>query len=192
MLVGARLLVLLTEVEGVFTRDPRDPAATLIPEGGAAARAAIGPSSALGTGGMGSKIVAAEMAASAGIPTVIAGGVGDDVLGPIVAGESRGTRFAPGEQMPSAYKLWLRFGKPSAGRLHVDEGAWRAVREDATSLLAVGVVRCEGAFEAGDAVELVGPDGTVFGKGIAHAPAGELARRRRGTEAVHRDRLVVY
>jgi glutamate 5-kinase len=63
---------------------------------------------------------------------------------------------------------------------------------DGRSLLAVGVVSCEGRFEAGDAVELVGPDGVAFAKGIAGADAAEIAARRRGLEAVHRDRLVVY
>jgi glutamate 5-kinase len=79
-----------------------------------------------------------------------------------------------------------------AGRLHVDEGAHRAVTAESRSLLAVGVVSCEGRFEAGDAVELVGPDGAAFGKGIACAAASEIAGRSRGLEAVHRNRLVVY
>jgi glutamate 5-kinase len=79
-----------------------------------------------------------------------------------------------------------------AGRLVVDEGARRAVAEAGASLLAVGVVTTEGRFRPGDAVELVGPDGTAFAKGLAGAPADELAARPRGLEAVHRDRLVVY
>ena len=132
---------------------------------------------------MRSKIVAAELAASAGIPTVIAGGAGADVLAPIVAGEPRGTRFSPDEQAPPAFKLWLRHGKPVAGRLHVDQGARRALTRGGASLLAVGVVEVEGRFEAGDAVELVGPDGRAFGKGIADAAAVRSRRpaaRRRG------------
>src|SRR5207244_5103710 len=124
--------------------------------GTVAAGAEVGTGSALGKGGMRSKILAAELAASAGIPTVIAGGAGADVLGPIVAGEPRGTRFAPGERAPSAFKLWLRHGKPVAGRLHVDAGACRAVTRDGASLLAVGVVRVEGRFQPGEAVELAG------------------------------------
>src|SRR5437763_583138 len=92
------------------------------------AASALGPARPpLGKGGMRSKILAAELAASSGIPTVIAAGTGADVLGPIVAGEPRGTRFQPGERAPSAFKLWLRHGKPVAGRLHVDAGACRAV-----------------------------------------------------------------
>jgi glutamate 5-kinase len=79
-----------------------------------------------------------------------------------------------------------------SGRLHVDAGARRAVVEDGASLLAVGVASVEGRFEAGDAVELVGPDGSAFAKGIVGAPSSDLARRSRGVEAVHRDRLVLY
>jgi glutamate 5-kinase len=192
ILVRARLLVLLTEVEGVYSRAPGQPGAELLPSGVDAGVAELGRGSRLGKGGMQSKVLAAELAASAGIPTVIAAGAGADVLVPIVVGEPRGTRFHPDERTPSAFKLWLRHGKPVAGRLHVDDGARRALSEDGASLLAVGVARVEGAFEPGDAVELVAADGSVFAKGIAGAAAGELAGRPRGVEAVHRDRLVLY
>jgi glutamate 5-kinase len=123
---------------------------------------------------------------------VIAGGTGPEVLGPILAGEPRGTRFAAPERAETAYKLWLRFGKSVSARLHVDEGAYRAVVEEGRSLLAVGVARLEGTFEAGEGVELVGPDGRPFGKGIASVAASEVDDRPRGIEAVHRDRLVLY
>ena len=190
VLLRARLLVLLTEVEGVYSRAPGTPGAELIEEGTRVAEAALGDGGRLGKGGMQSKVLAAELAAAAGIPTVIAGGAAtDDVLGPILAGEPRGTRFAAAERVEPAFKLWLRFGKPVRGRVHVDAGARRAVLDEGASLLGVGVVSCEGAFEAGDAVELVGPDGVVFAKGIASVPAREA--RTRGVEAVHRDRLVV-
>jgi glutamate 5-kinase len=191
VLTSARLLVLLTEAEGVLTRAPHEPGAELIVDGAAAGSAALGAGAALGRGGMESKIAAAQMAAGAGIPTVIAGGLARDVLGPLVAGESRGTRFAPEARTQPAFKLWLRFGARAAGRLHVDAGARRAIAEEGRSLLAVGVVRCEGRFEAGDAVELVGPDDVAFAKGLSAAGSEELAARPRGVEAVHRDRLVV-
>ena len=125
VLVRARLLVLLTEVDGVYSRAPGTPGAELLVEGELAGEAELGAGNELGRGGMRSKVVAAQMAAAAGIPTVIAGGQGDNVLGPILAGEDRGTRFAPGDRSESAFKLWLRFGKPVEGRLHVDEGARR-------------------------------------------------------------------
>jgi glutamate 5-kinase len=192
VLTRARLLVLLTEAEGVYTRAPGTPGAELIDHGSAAASAVIGEGSALGRGGMGSKIVAAELAAAAGIPTVIAGGRGRDVLASIVAGEPRGTRFQADVRAPSSFKLWLRLAKPARGRLHVDDGARRAVVGEGASLLAVGVRSVEGRFEAGEAVELVGPDGRAFAKGITGAGAAELAGRPRGVEAVHRDKLVLY
>jgi glutamate 5-kinase len=192
VLVRARLLVLLTEVEGVYSRAPGEPGAELIAEGELAGEAEIGVGTELGRGGMGSKVLAAQMASSAGIPTVIAGGEGDDVLRSILAGEGRGTRFAPEERGESAFKLWLRFGKPVEGRLHVDEGARSALVEKGASLLGVGVVRCEGRFDPGAAVELVGQDGVVFGKGIAGAGSDDLEGRPRGVEAVHRDKLVLY
>ena len=192
ILVRARLLVLLTEVEGVYSRAPGTPGAELLELGSDAGAAELGVGSLLGKGGMQSKVLAAELAASAGIPTVIAAGTDADVLGPIVAGEPRGTRFHPGERSPSAFKLWLLHGKPVAGRIHVDDGARRALSRDGASLLAVGIARVEGRFEPGDAVELVGSDGVAFAKGIAGAAAGELTGRPRGVEAVHRDRLVLY
>ena len=192
VLVRARLLVLLTEVEGVFSRAPGTPGAELITEGSATREAVLGGAAAVGKGGMRSKVLAAEMASSAGIQTVIAGGVGTAVLEPILAGEARGTVFEPRGEERSAFKLWLRFGKPVAGRLHVDEGAMRAIAEDGASLLAIGVARCEGRFEPGDAVELVGPDGIPFAKGIAGVSPADLEGRPRGVEAVHRDRLVAY
>ena len=122
----------------------------------------------------------------------IAGGAGREVLEPILAGEPRGTRFHGTDRGLSAYKLWLRFGKQVSGRLHVDDGARQAVAAQGRSLLAVGVVECEGRFEAGDAVELIAPDGAAFARGVAAAAAAEIAERPRGIEAVHRDRLVVY
>jgi glutamate 5-kinase len=191
VLVRARLLVLLTEVEGVLSRAPGQPGAELVREGAAAGTAELGRRTALGKGGIQSKVLAAEMAATAGIPTVIAGGLAQDVLVPLLAGEQRGTHFVASERVPSAFKLWLRLGKRVAGRLILDEGAQRAVREQGASLLAVGVVACEGSFQAGDGIELVGPDGRPFAKGLASADAAELRRRPRGVEAVHRDRLVL-
>jgi glutamate 5-kinase len=191
VLLRARLLVLLTEVAGVYSRAPGTPGAVLLEEGSRAGEAVLGAASPLGRGGMRSKVLAAELAASAGIPTVIAGGTGSSVLEPILAGRPRGTRFAASERSEPAFKLWLRLGKPVRGRVAVDDGARRALVEDGGSLLAVGVVACEGSFEAGDAVDLAGPDGAVFARGIASVPAVELEGRPRGVEAVHRDRLVV-
>jgi len=192
MLLGARLLVLLTEVDGVYSSHPADAEAQPVASGDALEGIRLGAGSTQGKGGMASKIASARLAATAGIPTVIASGRGLDVLAAIVAGEGRGTRFTAAASPASAFRLWLRHAKPPSGRLVLDEGARVAVAQDGRSLLAVGVVSCEGTFVPGDAVELVTLDGTVIGKGLAGAGAAELRERPRGLEAVHRDRLVLY
>ncbi len=184
VLLRARLLVLLTSVPGVLADG------AVIADGRDARAAVFGPGSPLGRGGMESKVAAAELAAGAGIPTVIADGTQPGAVPEALAGGGGGTRFAAEEGAP-AFKLWLRHGKRIAGRIHVDEGARRAIADGGASLLAVGVTRCEGGFRAGDGVELVAPDGAVFGRGVASADAVEVAARRPGLEAVHRDRLVL-
>jgi glutamate 5-kinase len=184
VLVRARLLVLLTSVPGVLQ------AGVLVEDGAQARTVEFGPESEVGRGGMASKVAAAELAAGAGIPTVIADGAGEGVLTSALAGRASGTRFAAGEGAP-AFKLWLRHGKRVAGRVRVDAGARRALLEHGASLLAVGVEACEGGFHAGDGVEIAGPDGVVFARGIASVDADELAARPAGVEAVHRDRLVL-
>jgi glutamate 5-kinase len=139
---------------------------------------------------MESKVAAAEVAAGAGIPTVIAGGEGEGVLPGILAGRATGTRFAAGESVP-AFKLWLRHGKRVAARITVDAGAQRAVVGGGASLLAVGVTGWDAEFRAGDGVELVGPAGDTFARGIASVDSAELASRPTNVEAIHRDRLVL-
>jgi glutamate 5-kinase len=181
VLVRARLLVLLTSVPGVL----RD--GVLIEDGTQARAVSFGARSPLGRGGMKSKVAAAELAAAAGIPTVIAG---ETPLAELLAGRAAGTRFDAGEGAP-AFKLWLRHGKRVAGRVVVDAGAKRALVEQGASLLAVGVTQVEGAFRAGDGVEIAGPDGEPFARGVSAVDARELAERHAGVEAVHRDRLVL-
>ncbi len=192
ILLGARLLVLLTEVDGVYDSHPAQPGARRLASGDALDEISIGPAGPLGRGGMESKVLAARLAAEAGIPTVIASGHGAGVVRAIAAGEARGTSFRASAAAASAFRLWLRHAKPTSGHLVVDEGARKAITKDGRSLLAVGVLHCDGDFVAGDAVELRAPDGTTVGKGIAGASATELRQRPRGIEAVHRDRLVLY
>ena len=190
VLCGARLLVLLTSVEGVYTHAPGSAEATLISEGTEARNASFGAASARGRGGMESKIQAAELAAGAGIATVIASGTSVTALGPLVAGDARGTRFPAGAGPESAYKLWLRFGKRVDAAITVDDGARKAVSAGA-SMLAVGVVGWTPEFRAGDGIELRGEDGVAFARGIASVDSAELAGRPANVEAVHRDRLVL-
>jgi len=187
VLVRARLLVLLTSVEGVLT----ELGGELIADGAGARGAVFGARSPAGSGGMESKVRAAEIAAGSGVEVVIASGHGAAVLEPAVAGEARGTRFAASESRPSAFKLWLRHGVRPTGRIEVDDGARRALAGEGRSLLAVGVTGWDGDFRAGDGVELVGLDGVAFARGIASVDAGELAGRPANVEAVHRDRLVL-
>jgi glutamate 5-kinase len=176
VLLRARVLVLLTSVPGVLREG------VVIKDGADARTAVFGARSAFGRGGMESKVAAAELAAAAGIPTVIGG---EAPLGELLA--AGGTRFAAAGGAP-AFKLWLRHGKRISGRIAVDAGARRAVVEGGASLLAVGITEVDGGFRAGDGVELVGPDGQPFARGIAAVDAADLAP---GVEAVHRDRLVL-
>lgn len=185
VLVRARLLVLLTSVEGVLSHSP---GGDLIPDGTSARSAVFGAGTATGRGGMESKVRAAELAAAGGVPAVITSAA---ALGDVLAGNERGTRFAPTRTGDSAFKLWLRYGKQVVTRVQVDEGARRAVVADGRSLLAVGVTAWEREFRAGDGIDLVGPDGTPFARGVSSVDSGELEGRPANVELVHRDRLVV-
>jgi glutamate 5-kinase len=208
ILLGAELLVLLTDADGVFTADPRWHAgAELVPDVitfEALEGLDIGTgTSPLGSGGMRSKVVAAEMATASGIPTVVTSGLRPGTILSAVSGERIGTRFAARESRYSSFKLWLKYAKPARGRVLIDAGAARALREGGTSLLPVGIVEVSGSFEAGDAVE-VAHDGESVGKGISNYSAIEL-RKARGLksrevrqllpraseEAVHRDYFVL-
>jgi glutamate 5-kinase len=159
--------------------------------------------SPLGSGGMRSKVVAAEMATAAGIPVTITSGMDFGAMARGLAGEQSGTFFHPQPGRVSSFKLWLKYAKPTHGRLTVDDGAEHALRERGTSLLPVGVVDVHGEFEAGDAVE-VRADGRAVGKGIVNYSADELRRikglkttevrellPRATEEAVHRDYFVL-
>jgi glutamate 5-kinase len=193
ILIAAELLVLLTDADGLFTADPRtDPNARLVSEVTSFEQLddlRIGhATSALGSGGMRSKVVAAEMATAAGIPTVIASGLAPGALLGAAAGERIGTRFAARPGRYSSFKLWLKYAKPTRGRVLVDAGAARALRDGGTSLLPVGVVEVAGEFDAGDAVEIA-VDGDVVGKGICNYSASELRRVRGLKSAEVRDRL---
>ncbi|UGS37533.1 glutamate 5-kinase [Capillimicrobium parvum] len=208
ILVGADLLAVLTDTEGVYTADPRtNTQARLVPEiAGPADLAALdighntGP---LGTGGMRSKVVAAEIATAGGIETVICSGRRPEALHRALDGDVEGTRFHAGGARYNSFKLWLKYAKPSAGTVRVDAGAARALCDSGTSLLPVGIVAVEGAFDAGDAVDIT-RDGERIGKGIVNYTAAELRRvaglrssavrevlPRASEEAVHRDYFVL-
>jgi glutamate 5-kinase len=206
-MVGADLLVLLTDIAGLHTSDPRlDREASLIEEVAEVDHhlesIAGGPGSQVGSGGMASKLAAAKIASWSGIRTVIADAKRAGVVAEAVNGvRGVGTVVRPRARRLPARKLWLAFAAPPKGRIVVDDGARQAVEERGSSLLAAGVTAWEGDFESGDVVEVAGPSGEVFAKGMVSLPSATLTsvsgRRstelpdRLAVEVVHRDDLVV-
>jgi glutamate 5-kinase len=206
-LVAADLLVLLTDQPGLLTGDPRlDDGASLIEEivevDHTLEAMAGGTGSERGSGGMASKLAAAKIAAWSGVRAVIAQADRSNVLVEAVSGASGvGTVVVPrGRRLP-ARKLWIAFAVGSSGTVVVDAGARRALLERGVSLLPAGVTGVKGSFEANEPVELAGPDGRIFAKGLCRLDAAglrEVAGRHTSDlpegvthEVVHRDDLVV-
>jgi glutamate 5-kinase len=206
-LIGADVLVMLTDMPGLLTADPRlDDSASLIEEivefDHAVEAAAGGAGSARGSGGMASKVAAAKMAAWSGVRAVIAAADRADVLADAIVGTAGvGTVVTPRDRHLPARKLWIAFAVGASGVVEVDEGARRALVERNTSLLPAGVTAVKGSFEPDDAVEVAGPDGVVFAKGMVRVSSSALERvagRQTGDlpegtphEVVHKDDLVV-
>jgi glutamate 5-kinase len=219
VLVGAHELLLLTDIDGLFTADPRLSSDARLVERvsdfSELESLQVGhTTSPLGSGGMRSKVVAADMATAAGIPTTICNGLDPHALQIVLDGGHAGTRFEPRQARYSSFKLWLKYAKPARGTLIVDRGAARALREGSASLLPVGIVDVQGEFDAGDAVAIAIPDVAAerperaaaeeIAKGISNYSAPELRRvkgmksdevleilPRASEEAVHRDYLVL-
>ena len=217
--VRAGALILLSDVDGLYDFDPRHPGARRIsrvesraqldgvilgPPGrppGPPGRPAGAPGR-VGTGGMVTKVDAALIATEAGIPTVVAR-AGQAALA--LAGEPVGTYFAPHNRRPATRQLWLAHAASARGTLVLDAGAVRAVVVSRASLLPAGITGVEGSFDAGDPVDLSGPDGQVVARGLVNYDAAEIpalmgrstrwlaARKGPGyeREVVHRDDLVV-
>jgi len=206
-IVGADGLVLLSDVDGLYDGDPREPGARLLTEVDApaeldaivAARPGVG---ALGRGGMATKITAAAMASASGVPVLLA--AAEDAAAALDtdrAGPKIGTAFRPSGRRMSARRLWLRHAADVRGRLDLDAGAVAAVVDRRRSLLAAGVHGISGEFVAGDVVDLVGPHGVVVARGVVGFDAAELpaliGRRSRDLppgqrrEVVHADDLVL-
>jgi glutamate 5-kinase len=180
-LLRAPLLVLLTNVDGLYTADPRsDPTAKLVPTvphiDKAVAGMAGATKSSLGTGGMRSKLRAARLATAAGGAVVMANGSVDGVLDAIFSGQPVGTLFTAHADALPAWKRWLGFTARPKGAVRVDAGAVRAVRDQGKSLLPVGVTAVEGEFGKGDVVAVVGPDGAEVGRGLTNYPADDTRR----------------
>ena len=209
-LIEADALVILTDQRGLFSADPRkDPAATLVSEARAGDPAleamAGGAGSALGRGGMLTKVLAAKRAARSGAHTAIAYGREQEVLSRLLAGESIGSLLVAGTMPVAARKQWLADHLKPAGRIALDAGATRAVLKDGKSLLPIGATAVEGHFERGEVVSVLGPDGREIARGLVNYGAQETARilRKPSTEIesvlgyvaepelIHRDNLVV-
>ena len=209
-LIDADLLVLLTDVDGLYTGDPRrDPTArrleTVEAVTGDIYRLASDTASAVSVGGMSTKLQAAQKANASGIPMIIAHGREPSVLQRLIKGEALGTYFLPRDDRLAARKRWIAFAVPPQGRLVVDAGAKKALTERGKSLLPSGLAAVEGEFSAGAVVALAEVDGAEFARGLVNYDADEL-RKIRGAktreieetlgykgvdEVVHRDNLVV-
>ena len=208
ILLDARLLVLLSNVAGLHSADPHADAGAApiaaVDDFAELAELEIGDrTSAFGLGGMRSKVAAAEMAAESGIATVICDGTADGTLLAAASGEPTGTRFAAQAGKASSFKLWLKYAKPSQGKLVVDDGAAQVLRESGSSLLPVGIVDVSGDFPPGEAVE-VATNGEIVGKGITTYSSSELMRVKgmksadvrallphAVDEVIHRDQFVL-
>jgi len=209
-LLQAPLLVLLSVVDGLYTADPRtDPDAELVrtvPSIDAEVLDHAGASrSALGSGGMRSKLRAARLATAAGESVVLASGERSDVLDAIFRAEPVGTLFLPHNTAMPAWKRWLGYAARPRGRFVVDAGARQAVQARGGSLLPIGVVQVVGTFGKGEVVALCDAEGTEFARGLTNYSSAAADRLRglrseqiRETlgelpyeEVVHRDNLVV-
>jgi glutamate 5-kinase len=173
--IGADMITILSDVDGLYTADPQEPGAQLIrtvksitPQ----LRNSLSGKSKLGRGGIQSKIKAAEIATSCGIPVVLANSRRENVLLDILAGKDVGTFFKPQTPMP-AVKRWIAYGAAVKGQIYVDEGAKKAILEG-SSLLPVGVTRVVGNFSVGDVVSIVDRNKKELAKGNPNYSSAEL------------------
>ncbi len=209
-LLQAPLLILLTNVDGLYSADPRhDPTAKLVETvahiDDSIAGMAGNTKSDLGTGGMKSKILAARLATVAGGSVIMANGATDGILDAIFAGESVGTLFLPHGGSVPAWKRWLGFTAKPKGKVRIDDGARKALVEQGKSLLPVGVQQIEGTFGKGDVVAIFDANGIELARGLINYSADDatriigMSRERIASrfgklpyqELVHRDNLVV-
>lgn len=209
-LVDADLLVILSDVDGLFTADPRrHPNAALIPEihevTDDVQRLAGDSSTFEGTGGMMTKVRTAKKVSEYGVATLLLNGQTEGVLGRVLAGAPGGSLFYPHRQRLSSRKHWIAFTLRARGHVSLDEGAVEAVLQRGKSLLASGIVSVGGEFEAGDAVACRDPHGREIAKGLVNFSSETLARikgmktadirqtlgQQEYEEVIHRDNLVI-
>lgn len=209
-LVDADLLMILTDISGLYTADPRrNPAATLISQveriDSEIEKLATDTPGKLGTGGMLTKLQAAKMATACGIAVVIAGGKEPDVITRLAAGEAIGTRFLPTTSKRESRERWMLSGLCTRGRLVVDAGAALALKKNKGSLLAAGIEQGGGNFQRGDIVNIYDPQGNRIACGIANYSSTQIDAIKKmhsrkiasllgydfGSEVVHRNNLVI-
>ena len=208
-LVEADMLVILSDVEGLYTKDPGSKGASIIsrvekitPD---IEKMAGSSGSAVGTGGMYSKILAARQATSHGIPVVIMSGKKRGMLTRLISGKEAGTYFEPGKQRLPSRKGWIAYGVRSKGVIRLDEGAVKALTALGKSLLPSGITKIEGHFDVGDYVECVSMDGRKIAKGLTNYSSKDLQQimgkktsqiesvlgYKYSDEVIHRDNLAV-
>ena len=209
-IVDADLLIILSDVDGVYTANPqKDPGARLIEEISEVTpevEAICGGAGTMrGTGGMLTKMAAARMAMNSGIVMVIASGAKDGVVQSVLAGNQVGTLFPPRQNRLQFRKRWLAFGARIKGRLIVDRGCAQALQNSGSSLLAAGVKSVEGSFEQGNTVSIVNQDGWEIARGLANYNAADAVKimgahtheiagilgHKPYDEVVHRDNMVL-
>jgi glutamate 5-kinase len=177
-LIEADALIMLTDQVGLFTADPRSSAEARLIErvtqiDADLFRLAGGPRTGLGTGGMVTKLQAAQLATRGGVTTWIASGHAPNVLARLLAGEAAGTRFEPQATRVESRKRWLLVDR-AMGRLHIDAGAARVLLQGGASLLPVGLTRVEGEFKRGATVGIYAPDGREIAHGLASYDSAAL------------------
>lgn len=209
-LVDADLLVILTDTEGLYTSDPRkDPSARLVPLvkriteeiklwAGESARG-------IGTGGMSTKVSAARIAASVGIPTIVANGLEKGILHRVFSGEAVGTLFLPSHSKMKSRQRWLAFATRPHGQIVVDEGAKMALTHSGKSLLPSGILATARPFQVGDVVSLLNSEGVEFARGLVNYTSEEVEKikglksteiegalgYKHSDEVIHRNNLVI-
>ena len=209
-LVDADLLVLLTDIGGLYTADPHyDPEAQLIKRvdkiDAEIERLASGTAGSQGVGGMATKIEAARLATSSGVSVIIADGRKPDILLRIDGGEDTGTFFSSQVSGMESRKRWMLSGLASKGKVVVDKGATLALRKQNKSLLPAGIVSVDGAFQRGDIVDILNEQGKRIGCGISNYSSADMAiikgthsdrilsllGHEYGDEAIHRNNMVI-
>lgn len=179
LLMDADFLFILTDIDGLYDKDPRQFSdACLVPKVGKIKKeieeSASNMPGSLGTGGMFSKILAAQKVTSAGIPMIVARGNTDNVLLRLFAGEELGTYFVPKEGKMASRKCWIAHTLAPKGSIIIDEGAVRAVQQNGKSLLPIGIVAVEGNFKEGAAVDFKTADDTVIGVGLVNYSSTDI------------------